>query len=224
MDDRELVAQCIAGDRGAQRRLFEREKRRVHATLFRVLGSNQGIDDLLQEVFLAVFRGLSTFRGEAALSTWIDRCAVRVAFAYVRGKRGRHYLELVPEDVSADVPGPERRALAREAASHLYEALEGLEPKQRLAFSLFAIDDRSLSEVASLMEASMVATKARVWRARRYLEKRARVDPVLCEYLAASAAPKAVDGGGSARAATGARPNPVQAASETSVRGVEGQP
>lgn len=186
MDDRELVAQCIAGDRAAQRRLFDRERRRVHATLFRVLGSNQHIDDLLQEVFLAVFRGLSTFRGEAALSTWIDRCAVRAAFAYVRSKRARHHLELVAEDVSGDIPSPERRTLAREAASHLYEALEALEPKQRLAFSLFAIDDRSLSEVATLMEATVMATKARVWRARRYLEKRARVDPVLSEYLAAS--------------------------------------
>lgn len=221
MDDRELVAQCIAGDRTAQRRLFDREKRRVHATLFRVLGSNQHIDDLLQEVFLAVFRGLSTYRGEAALSTWIDRCAVRAAFAYVRSKRTRHHLELVPEDVSGDVPSPERRALAREAASHLYEALEALEPKQRLAFSLFAIDDRSLGEVASLMEATVMATKARVWRARRYLEKRARVDPVLSEYLAASAASKT--GGRDAASSTDSRsPRQVHSTSPTPAGGAGG--
>lgn len=189
-DDRELVAQCIAGDRKSQRRLFDREKRRVHATLFRVLGSNQHVDDLLQEVFLAVFRGLPTFRGESALSTWIDRCTVRIAFAHVRAKRGRSHLELVAEDVPGDTPSPERRALAREAAGHLYDVLEAIEPKQRLAFSLHAIDDRPIVEVADLMEATVMATKARVWRARRYLEKRARVDPVLSEYLRASAPPE----------------------------------
>jgi RNA polymerase sigma-70 factor (ECF subfamily) len=194
IDDRELVAHCIAGNRSLQRRLFEREKRRVQATLFRILGSNQHVDDLLQDIFIAVFRGLATFRGESSLSTWIDRCAVRAAFAHLRSKRGRHHLELVPEEMPADAPSAERLALAREATRHLYETLEQLEPKQRLAFTLHAIDDRPLSEVAALMGATVMATKARVWRARRYLEKRALVDPVLVDYVAVSTPARPADG------------------------------
>jgi RNA polymerase sigma-70 factor (ECF subfamily) len=188
-DDRDLAARCVAGDRAAQRRLFEREKRQVYATLYRVLGSNQQLDDLLQDVFLSVFRGLHTFRGESSLSTWIDRCAVRTAFAYIRNKRGRHHLELVAENIAGDDPSAERRTLAREATRRLYDTLERLDPKHRMAFILQAIDGRPIAEVAELMQSTVVATKARVWRARRYVEKRAKVDPVLAEYLTTGAPP-----------------------------------
>jgi RNA polymerase sigma-70 factor (ECF subfamily) len=192
-DDRELVTRCVAGDRAAQRRLFEQEKRHVHATLYRILGSNQHVDDLLQEVFISVFRGLHNFRGESSLSTWIDRCTVRAAFAHIRGARGRHHLELVPEGLAAEAPSAERRTLAREATRRLYDTLASLEPKHRLAFILHAIDGRSVAEVAELMQATVVATKARVWRARRYVEKRAKADPTLSEYLVQGGASDAGD-------------------------------
>jgi len=181
-DDADLVARSVAGDPGAQRRLFDREYPRVHATLYRILGSNNAIDDVMQETFLAVFRGLHQFRGESSLRTWIDRCAVHAAFAHLRGGRRRH-LELVPESIASGHPSAERRVLAREAARRLYATLDKLEAKQRLAFALHAIDGRPLYEVAKLMDATVVATKARVWRARRYVEKRAKVDPVLADFL-----------------------------------------
>lgn len=181
--DAELVSRCVAGDPAAQRRLFDREYPRVHATLYRILGSNHAIDDVLQETFLSVFRALAQFRGEASLATWIDRCAVHAAFAHLRSGRGRRHLELLPESLASGAPSAERRVLAREAARRLYATLEKLEPKQRLAFALHAIDGRPLQEVAKLMDASLVATKARVWRARRYVEKRAKVDPFLAELL-----------------------------------------
>ena len=182
-DDRDLVARCVAGDRSAQRRLFENEKRRVHATLFRVLGPNTHLDDLVQDVFLSVFRSLQSFRGESSLSTWVDRCAVRAALAHMRGRRGRQHLELVADSIASGDPSAERRALAREATRHLYAALDGLPAKQRMAFALSAIDGRAVSEVAELMGATAVATKARIWRARLYVEKRAKADPVLAGYL-----------------------------------------
>jgi RNA polymerase sigma-70 factor (ECF subfamily) len=185
-DDSEIVARCVGGDRAAQRALFEREKRRVHATLFRILGSNQHVDDLMQDVFLSVFRSLHAFRGESSLATWIDRCAVRAAFAHIRKRRASQQLELVAEMLPADDPSAERRALAREATRRLYVALGRLEARQRLAFSLCAIDGRTIAEAADLMGATVVATKARFWRARRFVEKCAKADPVLSDYLVAA--------------------------------------
>jgi RNA polymerase sigma-70 factor (ECF subfamily) len=180
-----LAQRCVAGDRGAQRELFDRESRRVHSALFRILGSNAQMDDLMQEAFLEVFRSLKTFRGESLLGTWIDRCTVRVAYAYLSNKRRRvPQLELVPDVPDGD-PSAEERVLAREAARRLYSELDRLEPTHRLAFTLHAIEDRSLQEVAYLMEATFVATKSRVWRARQALEKRARRDPLLARFLGA---------------------------------------
>jgi RNA polymerase sigma-70 factor (ECF subfamily) len=181
--DSDLVMRCVAGDREAQRRLFENEKRQVHATLFRILGPNQNLDDLLQDVFLSVFRSLPAFRGESSLATWVDRCAVRAALAHIRARRSRRTLELVPESVISHDASAERHALAREATRHLYDTLASLPSKQRTAFALSAIDGRSVEEIAELMGATAMATKARIWRARFHVEKRATSDPVLSVYL-----------------------------------------
>jgi RNA polymerase sigma-70 factor (ECF subfamily) len=189
-DDLGLAKRCVAGDRAAQRTLFERERRRVHAALYRILGTNVHIEDLVQESFLEIFRSLKNFRGEASLGTWVDRCTVRVAYAHLTRKKPRAaQLELVPEIPAGDATA-EQRAMMREAARHLYAELDRIEPTHRLAFALHAIDGRSLEEVAQIMEATLVATKARVWRARQALEKRARRDPLLASFLEDEPAPE----------------------------------
>jgi RNA polymerase sigma-70 factor (ECF subfamily) len=184
LDDLELAGRCAHGDRAAQRALFAGYKRQVHITLYRVLGSNRDMEDLAQEAFLEVFRSLPRFRGESKLSTWVDRIAARVAYHYLKRKRpAMVQLEAVAETADGD-PSAERHALAREAARRLYRLLDRLAPKYRIAFALHVIDGRPLREVAEVTESSLVATKTRVWRARREIDKRAAKDAILASYLA----------------------------------------
>jgi RNA polymerase sigma-70 factor, ECF subfamily len=183
LEDVVLVDRCLDGEQEAARALFRREQRRVHAALFRILGSNRDMDDLLQETFIQVFRSLGSFRGEARLSTWIDRIAVRVAYRHLsRSKAAALTVELT-EDVPQGEPGAERRALAREGVRRLYAALAALPPAGRIAFALHELDGRSVAEVAAALDASVTATKLRIWRARRALWARAARDPVLAEFL-----------------------------------------
>jgi RNA polymerase sigma-70 factor (ECF subfamily) len=179
--EEELIAACIAGDVAAQRLLFRREYGRVYATVFRLLGSARDADDLVQETFIAVFRALATFRAEAKLSTWIDRIAVRVVFHHIRARRPMVSLETVPEpgnsgDVDAQVH-------AREGLRRLYATLARLTPEARAAFALYAIDGRSIADVATLTGTTTVTAKLRIWRARREVTRRAAADPVLADYL-----------------------------------------
>lgn len=185
----DFVARCVAGDRTALRELWERERVRVHGLLFRVVGSNAHLEDLLQDAFLEVFRSLPSFRGEASLRTWIDQCAVRAAYAYFGRKARAPALESLP-DLASNGPSAEERTSHREAARRLYAELDLLEPRLRLAFTLHAIEDRPIREVAEMMESSHVTTKVRVWRARQALEKRARKDPLLSEFLAGEVHPE----------------------------------
>lgn len=183
-DDRSLAQRCAAGDRDAHRKLFQDYKALVHATLYRILGSNRDMEDLVQDAFLEVFRSLARFRGEAKLSTWVSRITARVAYAYLSKKRpSAAPLELVPE-TAAPGPSAESHAVSREATRRLYAALERIDPVQRIAFALHVIDGRSLREVAAITESTVVATKSRVWRARKDLYKRAGRDPLLASYLA----------------------------------------
>jgi RNA polymerase sigma-70 factor, ECF subfamily len=182
-DDAEIIAACVAGDVAAQRALFRREYPRVNATVYRLVGSARDADDLVQETFIAVFRGLTRFRGDSKLSTWIDRIAVRVVFHHIRS-RGR---APIPLDVIAEIEGNggtmEAQAHARDGLRRLYAALAELSAESRTAFALFAIDGRSIAEVAQLTQTSFVAAKCRIWRARRELMKKAKQDPVLAELV-----------------------------------------
>jgi RNA polymerase sigma-70 factor (ECF subfamily) len=186
--DLDLARRCCAGERAAQRDLFQREKRRVHATLYRVLGSNAEMEDLVQEAFLEIFKGLSGFRGEASLGTWIDRVAVRVAYAHIaRRKPASVSLSLV-SDVRARDATTEERVIGREAARRLYSTLDRVEPRQRIAYVLHVFEGRPVAEVAAAMESTVVLTKVRIWRARRAIEAHARRDPLLASFLPSAGA------------------------------------
>jgi RNA polymerase sigma-70 factor (ECF subfamily) len=182
-DEAELVAACLAGDVAAQRALFRREFARVNATIYRILGPTREVDDLVQETFIAVFRGLAKFRGEARLSTWIDRIAVRVALDHVRTRKPTPVPLGVIGDELSDASIPDAQAHARDGLRRLYAALSQLSPDARTAFALYAIDGRSVAEVARLVGTTVVTAKVRIWRARRELMKRAAEDPVLKELL-----------------------------------------
>jgi len=181
--ERDLLRRCGAGERAAQTRLFRQEVRRVHGLLYRVLGPSSALDDMIQETFIRVFRSLPQFRGDSQLSTWIGGIALNVAFGHLRSNPPPAVrLELVP-DPHANVADPDQQLAAREGLHRVYQILDRMDPKLRIAFTLHAIDGRPLREVADLMSATLVATKTRVWRARRELERRAKRDPLLLSYI-----------------------------------------
>ena len=185
VEDVLLVDRCLTGEPAATRELFRRHRGRVHACLFRVLGSNRDMDDLLQEAFIQVFQSLRGWRAEASLATWIDRVSVRVAYRYLSQKGRRIQTEALGDDdthAGDDAPGA-RRQLARDGVRRLYTVLDELGAASRLAFTLHEIDGRPLAEVAELVGSSVTATKLRVWRARKKVEQAAIADPVLSEFL-----------------------------------------
>ena len=185
VEDVLLVDRCLTGEPAATRELFRRHRGRVHACLFRVLGSNRDMDDLLQEAFIQVFQSLRGWRAEASLATWIDRVSVRVAYRYL-SQRGRRIQTdpLVDEDA---VPGGEepgaRRQLARDGVKRLYAVLDELGAASRLAFTLHEIDGRPVADVAELVGSSVTATKLRIWRARKRVQEAAAQDPILSEFI-----------------------------------------
>ena len=178
-----LARRAAGGDRAAQRELFSAQKAAVHHTLFRILGNNREIEDLVQDAFLEIFRALASFRGDSTLTRWCQTIATRTAYLSIsRRKPPAVDLAMVEEILPGDA-NTHRQAVMREAARRLYAALERIDAKQRIAFALAVIDGLSLAEVAQLTDSTVVAVKTRVWRARKDLMKRARKDAVLSTYL-----------------------------------------
>jgi RNA polymerase sigma-70 factor (ECF subfamily) len=181
--DLELARRAASGDRAAQRALFLAQRTNVHRVLFRILGSNRDLEDLLQDSFIEILRALPAFRGDSSLARWCQTIATRVAYLAISRRRPPAIELALVEDIIAGGADLARLVQVRQAARRLYAALDQIEPKQRIAFALAVIDGKSLAEVAALTESSVVAIKTRVWRARRELLRRARKDCVLAAYL-----------------------------------------
>jgi RNA polymerase sigma-70 factor (ECF subfamily) len=181
--DLELVRRAASGDRAAQRQIFVEQRAHVHRALYRILGNNREIEDLVQDAFIEIFRALGSFRGDSSLGRWCQTIAVRIAYLAISRRRAPTVeLTLVDQGLASDVD-VRRTVQMREAARRLYAALDQIEPKQRIAFALAAIDGRPLAEVAQLTRSTMFAIKTRLWRARRALMRHAARDPVLSAYL-----------------------------------------
>lgn len=149
------------------------------------MGSNAHLEDLLQDTFVEVFRSLPSYRGDARLSTWADRIAVRVAYRHFGKERVRRLSVAAAPELSV-VWSTDDDAIHREGVRRLYRALSNLKPAYRIAFTLFAVDGRSLKEIATVTGVSLVSAKSRVWRARRQLAATAKSDPILARYLSSS--------------------------------------
>jgi RNA polymerase sigma-70 factor, ECF subfamily len=181
--DRILAERASHGDRTAQRELFLNHRRAVHHVLFRVLGNNQEIEDVVQESFVQIFRSLGSYRAESSLARWCCTIATRVAYAALDRRRRAPAGTVDAADLHHPGGHPSDELATREAARRLYQAMERIDDKHRVAFALAVIDERPLQEVAELTESSVSAVKTRVFRARRELLRRAAKDPVLATYL-----------------------------------------
>jgi RNA polymerase sigma-70 factor (ECF subfamily) len=172
--ERELVRRCLAHDPQAWRALYDAHQARV-ARLVAALGIVDGeAADLCQEIFIIVYRHLRGFRGDARLSTWIHRLAVREAIRHARrGRARRALLRLVARDDVVRMP----RDLVENAAARrqfLAQVLSRLPAERRLALVLFEVEGRSVHEIAELCGCAVNTVWTRIHRARTQLEQLAR--------------------------------------------------
>jgi RNA polymerase sigma-70 factor (ECF subfamily) len=176
-DDPAMVAGCRAGEASSLEQFFVTHVRYVERVIARLTGPTPDLEDLVQTTFIQAFQSFGRYRGEASLKTWVTRIAVHVSLNQLRaGVRRRVSLQLVPD---LALPGDPARAAdaelsTQQLARRLYELLDRLSPKKRVAFLLYTVEEYSLEEVAALTGASRSAAKSRIWFARRELLAAAR--------------------------------------------------
>ena len=180
VDGREavLVERCASGDESACGELVAAHQRMVFGLALHLLGDRDEALDLSQEVFLRVFRTISTFRGQSALRTWIYRIVVNQARNRQRWWRRRHRAEQVSLDEhlqqfgdmesSADVL-PDRLLASKETAARIWQALDRLPFDQRTALILREVDGLRYEEIAFSLGVAVGTVKSRLTRARQAL-------------------------------------------------------
>jgi RNA polymerase sigma-70 factor, ECF subfamily len=180
MDDAALIAAARQGDGAAFARLFRHHADAVRTRITRLVGPVAERDDLVQKVFIAFYRGLPSYRGDARLSTYLHRIAVNVAYDHLRARR-RWAETAAPSDAEATAesvaPALEDQVAARADLARLLALLDQLSPKKRIAFVLVAVEGCSLAEAAALIGARQDAVKQRALHARRDLLARLAAAP-----------------------------------------------
>lgn len=170
--DRALIDRAAHGDRHAFTELYRRHVDAVYRRLAHLVGPDPEREDLLQQVFLDVFRAISSFRGDSAFSTWLYRIIVNVAYEHLRRRGRRTHSQLVAEDLELLMaPGlsPEAAARQRQQVGLALTLLGRLKPKKRIAFVLRVVEGLSLEEIAEIVGARAPAVGQRVKQAQREL-------------------------------------------------------
>ncbi len=167
--ERELVARCRRGEEAAFRALVERYSPMVFALAGRLVQAPQRPEDIAQEVFLRVHRGLPSFRGEAKLSTWIFRIVSNVAFE-ARGRE--HHRDVSLDDDATRVPRPAIRDRAFsdiELRDRLDKALARLPERYRVLVHGYYVEGVKYEDLAAALGLPIGTVKTHLYRAKRLL-------------------------------------------------------
>jgi RNA polymerase sigma-70 factor (ECF subfamily) len=177
------AAHDAAGAPLAPETIFHEYAPRVYHLAHRLLGNPTDAEDVAQEVFLQIIRKLSTFRGEAAFTTWLYRVTVNAALVYRRRRalREDYHVPEPPEEFAEDgshrtlvrrwVISPEQEVLDQEAHEVIEQAIRALPEMCRDAYVLADIEELPNAEIGQLLGLSLAAVKGRVHRARLLLRK-----------------------------------------------------
>jgi RNA polymerase sigma-70 factor (ECF subfamily) len=170
--DRDLVARCRRGDLGAFEDLYKRHGSRLYSVAYRITGSAADAEDLVQDIFLLVYRRLDTYRGEAALGTWMHRLAVNACLDYVRSKQGRRQQATDFIDDLDDVEPVAHASWRPDAVLDrldLERAVAQLPPSYRRAFLLHDVEGLEHHEVGEMLGIAEGTSKSLLHKARMRL-------------------------------------------------------
>jgi RNA polymerase sigma-70 factor (ECF subfamily) len=177
LDDGALVGACLAGRREAFDVIVTRHRRAVYQVCYRFAGNHEDASDLAQDTFVRVWRGLASFKGQSAFSTWIYRIAVNACLNRVQARRpatepivGDHFVD----PSSAD---PRERLLRGERARRVRQAIARLPDKQRATLILRAYQELSHKEIADVLGSSVGAVKANFFHALANLRRILGTEP-----------------------------------------------
>jgi RNA polymerase sigma-70 factor (ECF subfamily) len=174
--DSDLVAASRAGDRDAFGVLVERHRRHVYQLCYRFVGNHEDASDLAQDVFIRAFRSLHTFKGDAALGTWLHRIAVNVSLNRIASIKTRtEPLDVFLRDGDVRATSGSESAtdalLREERAAQVRAAVAQLPRKQRATLILRVYHDLSHQEIADILGSSVGAVKANFFHALNNLKK-----------------------------------------------------
>lgn len=170
-NDAQFLEECRSGSVAAFERLYERHGARMKSIAANLLGSVTDAEDAVQDCFLKIYRGSSSFRGDARFSTWIYRVLVNSCYDMLRSSR-RRPLETRSETKTYESDADPSAPVSDHPLRLSLEAcVRDLDPRRRTAFLLFAVEGFTHREVGEILGVPEGTSKTLLFEARRELQR-----------------------------------------------------
>ena len=177
--DEQIVERALTGDAEAFGEIVRRWERRIFALTFGMLGREEDARDATQETFLAAFRSLRGFRGEAKVSSWLHRIAVNQCITRQRRAKVRNEAALDDEaekDASSFATpleiSPARVAEGRERSDAVRRAVNSLPVELRQVIVMKEFEELTFREIADALDLPLSTVKSRLYTALGQLQMR----------------------------------------------------
>jgi len=175
--DSELVGKCKRGDGDACAQLLHRYRQTAYRVAFAIVVDHDEAEDVVQEAFVRAFQGMGKFDDRYAFADWMRRITVNCALSSLRRRRRVTAGSPAAMCAAAGSGDPAEHAAAAQFDAAVRKALETLPPRQRVALSLFALQDMDLESTAKAMGCAVGTVKAHIHRGREKLRR------ALADYL-----------------------------------------
>ncbi|HEY5883927.1 MAG TPA: sigma-70 family RNA polymerase sigma factor [Pyrinomonadaceae bacterium] len=177
--DEQIVERALGGDADAFGEIVRRWERRIFALAFGMLGREDDARDATQETFLAAFRNLRGFRGDAKVSSWLHRIAINQCITRQRRAkvRSESALDDAEEKHAASLSAPlsylpSRVVEKREASAAVRRAVNSLPIELRQVVVMKEFEELTFKEIAEALDIPLSTVKSRLYTALRQLEMR----------------------------------------------------
>jgi RNA polymerase sigma-70 factor (ECF subfamily) len=177
--DEQIVERALAGDAEAFGEIVGRWERRIFALAYGMLGREEEARDATQETFLAAFRNLRGFRGEAKVSSWLHRIAVNQCITRQRRARVRGETALEDETLhdgsSFSVPAsdsPAHEVESRQTTETVRRAVQALPAELRQVIVMKEFEELTFQQIAEALDLPLSTVKSRLYTALRQLRLR----------------------------------------------------
>jgi RNA polymerase sigma-70 factor, ECF subfamily len=172
-NDAELVRSLQNGNRQALGCLYDRHKQQVYQTALTITGDTEAAADLLQDVFLRLYRYARTVDPSRPIEPWLYRVTANLCYTWLRGRqRWLKPLDDIANWLTGDEDNPARQdKMIDEEWQQLQKALSGLPVAQRVVVVLYYLNDLSIEEIASTLNTPVGTIKSRLHYGREALKK-----------------------------------------------------
>ena len=167
LNDEQLLQLVVNENDKAFSVLYYRYEIRIYNYILRLIHDPNGAEDVLQEVFIAIWKGASSFRGQACVKTWIYRIAYKRAISWVRSHRFIFRYE--EKDLPAEIIEYDEISMDHWRYSQMIDALSQLSIKHRAVLELAYTHGLSYREIAAVLECPIGTVKSRMCYALRSL-------------------------------------------------------